>query len=288
MCSETGSATTAIVTNVQRYSLHDGGGIRTVAFLKGCPFHCPWCCNPENLSFEPQVSMNERLCIHCSPRPGGRLCERRPEECPTEAKTVLGRERTVDDLLAEAARDRVFFEESGGGITLSGGEALAREAFATEFLSRCKAAGVQTALETTLAVPLRDAPALAAATDVFLVDFKIADRERSIAVTGIDPDVRDENLKEILALGARVVGRMPIIPGYTDSRENVAGNVARLVELGIRRADVLPFHQLGEAKYDAIGRDYALRGLHQLTADDVSGVVEILERGGITIIVSGE
>ena len=130
MCSETGSATTAIVTNVQRYSLHDGGGIRTVAFLKGCPFHCPWCCNPENLSFEPQVSMNERLCIHCSPRPGGRLCERRPEECPTEAKTVLGRERTVDDLLAEAVRDRVFFEESGGGITLSGGEALAREAFA--------------------------------------------------------------------------------------------------------------------------------------------------------------
>ncbi|MFZ2755480.1 MAG: glycyl-radical enzyme activating protein [Atopobiaceae bacterium] len=288
MCSETDPSATAIVTNVQRFSLHDGGGIRTVAFLKGCPFRCPWCCNPENLSFAPEVSMNERLCIRCSPRPDGRLCERSPEECPTGAKTVLGRERTVDDLVDEVGRDRVFFEESGGGVTLSGGEALAREAFATEFLARCKAAGMGTALETTLALPLADAKALVEATDVFLVDFKIADRERSRALTGIDPDVRDANLRTILALGAKVIGRMPIIPGYTDGRENVAACAARLIELGIRRVDVLPFHQLGEGKYDALGHAYACRGMRQLSEEDVAPIVDMLERGGISTVVSGE
>ena len=288
MSCEVASSPTAVVTNVQRYSLHDGGGIRTVAFLKGCPFRCPWCCNPENLSFSPEISMNEKLCIHCSPRPDGRLCAKAPKDCPTEAKTILGREFTVDELVEEVVRDRVFFEESNGGVTLSGGEALSREAFATAFLARCKEAGVGTALETTLAVPLRDAEALVSATDVFLVDFKIADRDRSMSVTGIDPDVRDENLGRILALGAKVIGRMPIIPGYTDDRENVASNAARLVELGITRVDVLPFHQLGEGKYDAIGRAYACRGMRQLTAADVAGTVGTLERAGLQVVVSGD
>lgn len=274
----------ACVTNVQRYSLHDGSGIRTVVFLKGCPFRCPWCCNPETLSPEPEVLVTERLCMHCSPAGADGRCATDPGACPTGAKRVVGETRDVGSLVGQALRDAAFYEESGGGVTLSGGECLAgaaKQVFAVELLAACRRAGVGTAVETTLAVPLADPAALVATCDEFLVDFKIADRARSLEVIGLDPEVRDENLRTILALGGRVVARLPIIPGFTDGEDNVAGNVAILRELGIERADVLPFHQLGEAKYDSLGRDYALRGVPQLADADVAGVVSALEAAGI-------
>ena len=278
----------ATVTNVQRFSLHDGGGIRTVVFLKGCPFRCPWCCNPENLSAEPEVSLKERLCMHCSPRPGGAPCATAPEDCPTGAKELLGRTRTVDDLVAEVARDGAFFEESGGGVTVSGGECLLRQDFLLAFLEACRAEGLSTAVETTLALPLEDPARLVAACDVLLVDFKIADRARSLEVTGIDPELRDANLRTVLGLGARVVARMPIIPGFTDDDAGVSANVARIRELGVSRVDVLPFHQLGQGKYDATGRDYALRDVPQLSDADVEGVVARCEAAGLATVVHGE
>lgn len=280
----------ATITNVQRFSLHDGGGIRTVAFCKGCPFRCPWCCNPENLSFEPEPSWNARLCIRCSMPEGefdGAACPRTADECPTAAKEMLGRERDAADLAEECLRDRVFFAESGGGVTLSGGECLARQDFAMEFLEECHARGAQTAVETTLALPLRDPARLVAATDVFLVDFKVADRSRSLEVTGIDPDLRDRNLRRILALGASVVARMPVIPGFTDARGNVTANVSRVVELGIRRADVLPFHQLGQGKYESTGRAYTMGGVAQLHEEDVRWVADLCEGAGLSATISG-
>lgn len=286
--SAQGASPVATVTNVQRFSLHDGGGIRTVVFLKGCPFRCPWCCNPENLSTESEVSLRERLCIHCSPRPGGGPCATAPEDCPTGAKELLGRSRTVDDLVAEVERDRAFYEESGGGVTVSGGECLLRQDFLCAFLEACRAAGLSTAVETTLALPLADPARLVAACDVLLVDFKIADRAKSLELTGIDPDVRDANLRDVQDLGARVVARMPVIPGFTDDAACVDANVARIAELGLRRVDVLPFHQLGEGKYDSLGRDYALRGVPQLSDADVAGVVARCEAAGLDAVVRGE
>ena len=286
--SAQGASPVATVTTVQRFSLHAGGGIRTVVFLKGCPFRCPWCCNPENLSTEPEVSLRERLCIHCSPRPGGGPCATAPEDCPTGAKELLGRSRTVDDLVAEVERDRAFYEESGGGVTVSGGECLLRQDFLCAFLEACRAQGLSTAVETTLALPLADPARLVAACDVLLVDFKIADRAKSLELTGIDPDVRDANLRVVQDLGARVVARMPVIPGFTDDAACVDANVARIAELGLRRVDVLPFHQLGGGKYDSLGRDYALRGVPQLSDADVAGVVARCEAAGLDAVVRGE
>ena len=282
------------VTNVQRFSLHDGGGIRTVGFLKGCPFRCPWCCNPENLSFAPEVSWKARLCIHCSMAEGGdglRDCPRTPDQCPTGAKELMGHDRGVAELTDDLLRDMPFFEESGGGVTLSGGECLAGRnlAFSLAVLEECHRRGANTAVETTLAVPLgQDVGRLVACVDTFLVDFKIADGARSREQIGLDPDVRDANLREVLRLGGRVVARMPIIPGYTDAAENVAANVARIRELGIARADVLPFHQLGEAKYDSLDKDYGMRGVAQLTDADVQGVVDACEAAGLAVTVHGE
>lgn len=278
----------ATITNVQRFSLHDGGGIRTVVFLKGCPFRCPWCCNPENLSSEPEVSFKERLCIRCSPRPDGGPCQTRPEDCPTGAKELLGRLRTVDDLLAEVVRDRSFYEESDGGVTVSGGECLLRQDFLCAFLEACHEEGISTAVETTLAVPLADAGRLVAACDTFLVDFKIADRVRSLEVTGIDPEVRDANVRSVLSAGGRVVARMPIIPGFTDDAACVGSNVSRIRELGVTRVDVLPFHQLGQGKYDSLGRAYGLRDVPQLSERDVADVVARCRAAGLRTVVHGE
>lgn len=289
----------ALYTNVQRFSIHDGGGIRTVVFLKGCPFRCPWCCNPENLSFEPEVSWKGRLCIHCSMAEGGDGlvdCPRTPDACPTGAKELMGKPVDVDELFDLVMRDVTFYEESGGGVTLSGGECLAGPNLgaALELLARVHEAGVGTAVESTLAVPLStDAVArLAQVVDVFLVDFKVADREGSRRVVLLDPELRDRNLQALSAagvdLGERVVARMPIVPGYTDGPANVRANARRARELGIRRADVLPFHQLGEGKYDSLNKDYAMRGVRQLSDEDVAGIVAICQEEGLVTVVRGE
>lgn len=291
------ATTTLCITNVQRYSLHDGGGIRTVVFCKGCPFRCPWCCNPENLSFTPEVSWKERLCIGCAMRANGQRdangcpCDTAPDQCPTGAKELMGTTRTLKNLLDEVERDLVFYEESGGGVTLSGGEALAgpdRQRAVTALLAACHARGIQTAIESTLATPLEDVRALAEVCDIFLIDFKIADRTQSLAVTGIDPAIRDENIKRIQACGGRIVARLPIIPGYTDDLENVRANARRACELGIDRADILPFHQLGEGKYDSLGMDYQCRDLPQLTDADMQEAVRVCEEAGLKVVIHGE
>lgn len=279
---------TACVTNVQRYSLHDGGGIRTTVFLKGCPFTCPWCCNPENLSAAPEVSFKERLCMGCSRREPGGLCAMAPEDCPTGAKTLLGEELSVDDVMDRVLRDAAFYEESGGGLTVSGGEALLWQPFVRALLGRAKAEGLGTAVETTLALPMADPAGLAAVCDRWLVDFKVADRDRSVGVCRIDPEVRDRNLAHLRGLGADVVARMPIVPGHTDSPENVAANLDAMGAAGLTRVDVLPFHQLGSAKYDSLGLDYAMGNVSQLSEADVAWVVDEARARGLDARVRGE
>ncbi|MST71997.1 4Fe-4S cluster-binding domain-containing protein [Olsenella porci] len=288
-CSPNG----ALYTNIQRFSIHDGGGIRTVVFLKGCPFRCPWCCNPENLSFAPQTVWHAPKCIHCSMAQdvcGADACPRRPEDCPTGAKELLGTVADPGELLGVVMRDRVFYEESNGGVTVSGGECLARQnlSFTLEFLAACRKEGLDTAVETTLAVPIDRPELLAAVTSTFLVDFKIADRGQSLRVTGIDPSLRDKNLERLLSMGARVVARMPVIPGFTADAANVRANIDYMRDLGISRVDVLPFHQMGEAKYDSIGMRYELRGRPQLGEGDVRDVVSACEGAGLRVVVHGE
>lgn len=281
--------TFATVSNVQRYSLHDGGGIRTNVFLKGCPFRCPWCCNPENLSREPQVSFNQSLCMGCSKhRPGERLCVTDPADCPMGAKEWVGTVRSAAQVVEEVVRDATFYEESGGGVTLSGGEALLWPEFCEAFLAAAGKEGLDRAMETTLAVPLPNLRAMAGLVDRWLVDFKIADRQHSLAEIGLDPVIRDRQLTELLALGATVIARMPIIPGHTDDRANVEANLDRIRELGIARVDILPFHQLGSGKYDSIGRPYTMADIPQLPDDAVTWIQDLAREKGLDARLHGE
>lgn len=277
------------VANIQRYSLHDGGGIRTNVFLKGCPFRCPWCCNPENLSPEPEVSFNRTLCMGCSEhRPGERLCVTEPGLCPMGAKEWVGQVRSAADVVAEVVRDALFYEESGGGLTLSGGEALLQQDFCLALLDAAEAEGLHRAMETTLAVPVADLDGFAEVVDRWLVDFKIADRQRSLDTIGLDPEIRNCQLEALLEKGAEVVGRMPIIPGYTDSRCDVDINLDAMVDLGIRRVDILPFHQLGSGKYEAVGRSYAMGDIPQMDDGEVAWIVDTARERGLEPRVHGE
>lgn len=286
-----------IVTNIQRYSLHDGGGIRTVAFLKGCPFRCPWCCNPENLSFEQEISFHKSLCIGCSVRKDGRLdangcpCDIPVSECPTGAKRFEGTEHNVDTLVDKLSRDKVFFDESDGGITLSGGECLAgskRQEYVMDVLQGCKNRGINTALETTLAVPLVDVERLARACDVFLVDFKLADKDHSIEVTGIDTDIRDENIRALVRLGATVIARVPLIPGYTASIANAQSNAEAICAHKIKQVDLLPFHKLGEGKYESLGMRYECADSELITEKELSDIENVYKSFGLKVVRHGE
>lgn len=286
-----------IITNIQRYSLHDGGGIRTVAFLKGCPFRCPWCCNPENLSFEQEISFHKSLCIGCSVRKDGRLdangcpCDIPVSECPTGAKRFEGTEHSVDTLVDKLSRDKVFFDESDGGITLSGGECLAgskRQEYVMDVLQECKNRGINTALETTLAVPLVDVERLARACDVFLVDFKLADKDRSIEVTGIDTEIRDENIRALVRLGATVIARVPLIPGYTASIANAQSNAEAICAHKIKQVDLLPFHKLGEGKYESLGMRYECADSELITEKELSDIENVYKSFGLKVVRHGE
>ena len=282
-----------IITNIQRYSLHDGGGIRTVAFLKGCPFRCPWCCNPENLSFEQEISFHKSLCIGCSVRKDGRLdangcpCDTPVSECPTSAKRFEGTEHNVDTLVDKLLRDKVFFDESDGGITLSGGECLAgskRQEYVMDVLQGCKNRGINTALETTLAIPLVDVERLARVCDVFLVDFKLADKDRSIEVTGIDTDIRDENIRALVRLGATVIARVPLIPGYTASIANAQCNAEAICTHMIKQVDLLPFHKLGEGKYESLGMRYECADSELITESELSDIENVYKSFGLKVV----
>ncbi|MBM4059703.1 MAG: glycyl-radical enzyme activating protein [Planctomycetes bacterium] len=262
-------APAGLVFHVQRFSLHDGPGLRSTVFLKGCPLHCLWCHNPESQSDQPEFVRLSHRCMRCGrcseqeladPVVHGRGAED-ADRCPTGALQAIGTTWSVAALAAELLHDRVFFEESGGGVTLSGGEPLAQAAFATALLRALRAEGVHTALDTCGAVA-RDVLLLAAAAaDLVLYDLKLLDEARHRAATGASNRRILDNLQALAAAGARLWIRVPIVPGTNDDAANLRETAAFLAPLrGIERVELLPYHPTGEAKFARLGMECAVRG----------------------------
>jgi len=272
----------ALIFNIQRYSIHDGGGIRTIVFFKGCPLRCPWCANPESQSFEIEIMKLKSLCIHCQP------CLNSVEGCPSGALTEQGKWMTVEEVLAEVLKDSVFYHTSGGGVTLSGGEVLSQGVFAKALLKQLKLLGIDTAIETTGFGDWEVLEGLADYTDVFLYDLKIIDPKQSKKIIGADSEIILSNLAKLIHKGCRVIPRVPLIPGFTMDEKNITAISVLAQKYGLMEIHLLPFHQYGSSKYESLGRDYALKDLAVPNDEEVKAIKSQLEAQGFMVVVGGE
>ncbi len=274
----------ARIFNIQRYSLNDGAGIRTLVFFKGCPLHCPWCSNPESRSREAAFIRREAKCIHCG------TCELDVDECPSGAYQQMGTDYTLDELMREVMKDEVFFRVSGGGVTLSGGEVLSQAAFATRLLKRLKGQGIATAIETTGHGNRAALIGMARYSDEVLYDFKLMDSERAHEVTGINLQRVLDNFAALCAEGShvgRVIPRLPLIPGYTMTMENLERVLEYLAPFGLHELHLLPFHQYGASKYKLVGLDYAMADIAPPEEEEVEPYVRRAKAAGYDVMVGG-
>ncbi|HAU5604559.1 TPA: [formate-C-acetyltransferase]-activating enzyme [Citrobacter koseri] len=278
---DTSADDVARIFNIQRYSLNDGQGIRTVVFFKGCPHTCPWCANPESISPRIETVRRESKCLHCSP------CLRDVDECPSGAFERIGRDITLDELEREVMKDELFFRTSGGGVTLSGGEVLMQAAFATRFLQRLRRFGISCAIETAGDAPASRLLPLAKACDEVLFDLKIMEPRRAHEVVKMNlPRVLD-NLRLLVNEGITVIPRLPLIPGYTLNVENMQRALAVLLSSGINQVHLLPFHQYGEAKYRLLGQPWAMKDVPVPSSQEVAEMQALAERAGFLVTVGG-
>lgn len=235
-----GKGMTGKLFNIQKFSINDGPGIRTTVFFKGCPLSCRWCSNPE--------SQNRNAAIADA----------------MENPAYSGKEYTVDEVLREVLKDKPFYDESGGGMTMSGGEVLQQAEFAAELADAARAAGVHTAVETTgCAAPERFAKFMEH-IDLFLFDFKHIDREKHFAGTGVYNDVILQNLERLADSGIPVIARIPVIPGFNTGIPTARAMAEYLRKTGVKEVHLLPFHQFGENKYTQLGIGYEMEHVKQL------------------------
>ena len=231
---------TGVIFNIQKFSIHDGPGIRTTVFFKGCPLQCKWCSNPE--------SQNR--------------CAQITKAMTDEAYT--GRERTVSEVMEEVEQDLPFYEQSGGGMTLSGGEVQQQMDFAIALADAAKAAGIHVAVETTgYAQPARFREFMEH-VDLFLFDFKHVDRDKHYEGTGVYNDVILKNLQQLVDAGKPVIARIPVIPRFNTGIATAKAMAKKLKEIGVKEVHLLPFHQFGQNKYAQLGLAYEMEQVKQL------------------------
>ncbi|QAA34396.1 [formate-C-acetyltransferase]-activating enzyme [Clostridium manihotivorum] len=277
----------AIIFNMQRYSLHDGGGIRTVVFFKGCPLKCPWCCNPESQSFDMDIMKKPNLCMKCNSDSFDK-CNMKPEKCPTGALEYIGKEYTVEEVLKEVKKDIIFYDTSDGGVTLSGGEVLAQHEFALELLKGLKELSINTAIETSGFGNTKGLLELAEFLDLILFDLKIMDRDKAKKALGADTDLIKKNIKALVENNNnKVIPRIPLIPGYTMEEKNIAEIIAFVKELGLKEVHILPFHQYGSKKYEYLEKEYSLLEIKAPTGEEVEAIKQKMEQQGLTVFVGG-
>ncbi len=244
------------VSDIQHFSVGDGPGIRTTVFLKGCNLHCPWCHNPETISRNPQELFFEKA--------GKRI--------------LYGRRMTVSEIAEEIAEDLDFYRDGGGGVTVSGGEPLLQSQAVAELLAILKQKGISTLVDTAGDVPWENFLRVKDVTDIFFYDIKTGSEEKYSSVIGGNGARIYENLGRLISEGCAVRVRIPLIPGFNTSGESCEEICLRLREAGATEADLLPFHRLGSAKYEALGRRYAYKDTEPQTRGEIEEIAEIYRK----------
>lgn len=263
---------TGRVFDIQRFCVHDGPGIRTTVFLKGCPLRCRWCHNPEGLRAEEQVQFFAAECIGCF-RCGGNRTMENVKKCPSGALKRVGEDYALDELLNAVLADRDFYGIDGG-VTFSGGECLLQPDYVAEMLKRCKSEGITTAVDTCGFVPWGSLEKTLTLCDTYLYDVKCADPELHKAFTGQRNELILENLGRLSAAGANIWIRIPVIPDFNDNDPEMQAMAAIVNNLpGVSKVTLMPYHTLGKSKYDTLGME---PGYH---TDKYIGTAELIRFG---------
>lgn len=241
----------ALLFDIQRSSFVDGPGIRTTVFFKGCNLHCKWCHNPESQSASPQILFYREKCTGCG-RCRGLTISNTEFLCLNDAKEICGKEYTADEVLKQLTKDKTYFENSGGGVTFSGGECMLQIEFLCEILKKCKENGIHTAVDTAGNVPWGSFECILPDTDLFLYDIKLMDSDKHKKYTGVPNQTILANLEKLFHAGAKVYIRIPLIGGVNDSVEEMQAIKRFLSPYRPVKIELLPYHVLGMHKYEAL------------------------------------
>ena len=301
--------TKGCVFNIQRYSIHDGAGIRTLVFLKGCPLRCLWCSNPESHKSGPELGFIESRCVGIGvcrgpclaacpiaalylneqgkpsvDRQACNACGLCSEVCREDALKVVGREMSVDEVLAEVEKDRPFYRRSSGGVTLGGGEPLMQYRFTAELLESAQRVYLHTALETCGHAPWEHFEAVLKHVDLLYIDLKHMDPIRHKELTGKSNRLIIANLRKVLSVKPPqdVIVRVPVIPGYNDSIENLEDTAKFVAELGFRLIELIPYHRFGVSKYTQYGMVYQLSGVDTIPQAYIDELRKMVTNLGLT------
>lgn len=299
--------TSGVITHIQRFSVHDGPGIRTTVFLKGCQMRCRWCHNPETYRPRPEIQVFPERCIGCRAcadacretaheltsaghiyhRDRCVVCGECIDTCYAKSLVRVGETRTAESVVAEVIADRAFYK-STGGVTISGGEPLVQAEFTREILELCRREGIHTAIETNLASPWEVVDPLVSLVDLFLVDVKTMDDAAHQTLTGVSNAFTLENLQRLDALGRKLVIRTPVIVGLNDRPEQIGAIADFLATLhSVQQYELLPYHPLGTGKYDSLGLDGPPPEFHAPTAAELDALAARATRPNFVVKVAG-
>lgn len=291
-----------IVFNIQRYSLHDGGGIRTLVFLKGCPLTCEWCSNPESQATKPQLIFTQDKCMGCGKcvdicptgaRKGAEahtaqctLCGECVKVCPTGSLEIVGREMYAQEIIQEIEKDREFYETSNGGVTISGGEPLVQWEFTAELIKELKQRYYHVAIETCGYAQWEQVEKVVSLCDLILYDIKHMDSELHKKYIGVPNELILQNAGKIAQKNLNIVFRIPLLGGINDDENNIT-KVAKFAQrIGVKEVHLLPYHRFGEGKYKKLNREYTCKATTP-SQERIDHLKQILESSGITVKVGG-